>query len=208
MKHIKKFNELNRSTYLSASNKLRDKGHINRSLNLRDHASNISSEDEFTFYRVSMPQWTKEDFLKNILVSKIKDIVLLKIPEKITSTDYSKTNNRSLIDKISGRNKEGVVSSSTLFNNVSIKVTFDNGEVYLKNVGKEDEINDTTYLQAELPEFGDAFFGGSDSRERERMGIIFTRRKDALKFVKICNDKIKEFTGEKRFLNVNDYYKD
>jgi hypothetical protein len=51
MKHIRKFEELDYSTYISAADKLEDFGQIDRSKELRTHAVNMSRKevDEMTF---------------------------------------------------------------------------------------------------------------------------------------------------------------
>lgn len=184
MKHLKKFEELNKSTYLSAADTLQDKGHINRSDKLRKFASDIIvSDDDFTFYL----NRSHSTVNPKMLVAKITDINVNKVPNIITSEP-----NRSIIDKFKGRNTEDVEVIDSY--NLELEVIFSNGVTFNKNVG-----NIYKRLNNEASS-----------------NIIFETRADALKFVRICNDYIKDNVNihkkyapvDVEYLNVNDFYKD
>lgn len=187
MKHLRKFEELNKGTYLSAADKLQSKGHVNRANKLKDFAADIIvSDDDFTFY-INRSHSTINP--KNI-VAKITDIHINRIPVK-----YSTEPNRTLMDKIKGRNKE---NTETLDHyNLSIEVKFSDGTVFQRAIGTE-------HLQE--------LYGGSSIIN----SIIFTTRKDAFKFVNICNEYIKNNVKKHSFyspvtinyLKVNDFYRD
>lgn len=197
MKHLKKFEELNKSTYLSAADKLQDKGHVNRADKLRNFASDIIvSDDNFTFYiNRSHSTGFRTLFLnKNLnpklLVGKITDIHINKVPNVQTSEPK-----RSLIDKFKGRNIDNIEVIDSY--NLELEVVFSNGITFNKNVGVE-------HLQETF------------TPEETISDIIFETRADALKFVRICNDYIKNNTKthsqyapvDIKYLKVNDFYKD
>lgn len=184
MKHLKKFEELNKSTYLSAASKLLASDHKNRAKALTDFASDmIVSDDDFTFY-VNRGHSTVNP---KTIVAKITDIEIERRPK----THWSKPD-RTFIDKVRGRNNKEV--EVTDYYNLSLHVKFSDGSFYIKEIGTE-------HLQEDL---------------NDRIHhIIFTTRKDAVKFVKLCNDYIKENTKKHNFyapvtikyLNVNDFYR-
>lgn len=186
MKHLKKFEELNKATYLSAADKLSTKGHKNRANALRDYAKDIIvSNDDFTFY----VNRGHETVNPKIEVAKITDIEIEKLP-----ISYKYRPERSFSDKIMRRNKE---ENEVLDHyNLILVVKFSNGKVYKKEIGTE-HISEV--------------FGGS---REEWLPIIFTTRQDAVKFVRICNAKIDELLKHSFYkpmdvkpLNVNDFYK-
>ena len=192
MKHLKKFEELNKDTYLSAANKLRAKGHENRAENLEDHAKKIIvSDDELTYYKTIRNAGSNLSIKvtnPKFITGKITDIEVSREPHKT----YSKPD-RSVKDRILGKNKNDVATLQ--YYNLFLDITFSNGDFFKIPFGVE-------HLQE--------FFGGGYPT------LMFETRRDAVKFVKLCNDKINEYTKKSNFyrpmdtniLRANDFYKE
>ncbi len=187
MKHLKKFEELNKSTYLSAADKLEDKGHTNRANSLRDYAKDIIvSDDDFTFY-INRGHSTVNP---KVIVAKITDIKIDKEP-----ISHKSAPKRTVVDRLKGRNKDEVTTLDHY--NLNLEVKFSDGTKFEKNIGVE-------HLQE--------IYGG----QPRISSIKFTTRKDAVKFINICNEYIKNNTKKGSFyapvdikyLSVNDFYKD
>ena len=102
MKHLKKFEELNKQTYLSAADKLRVKGHDSRAKDLEDHASKIIvSDDDFVYYK-NIANSGKVTIPK-LITGKITDMNITKEPYHT----YSKPS-RTLKDRVFGDNKDDI----------------------------------------------------------------------------------------------------
>ncbi len=186
MKHLKKFNELNKETYVSAIDGLEKKGHNKRAHVMKDYIKDrVVSDDEFKFYRNRGAKTVNP----KIMVAKIEDIKIIKTPNRKAYKPK-----RSIVDRLKGDNKEEKFITES--NSLSLVVKFTNGEVFKKDIGVE-------HLQE--------FFGGEAGLDSEP--ILFTSRKDAVKFTNICNEKIEELKN-KHFpvsvnkLIVNDFYRD
>ena len=191
MKHLKKFEELNKQTYLSAADKLRNKGHDSRAKDLEDHASKIIvSDDELTYYRTIKNYGGGVSKVTNpkLITGKITDMNITKEPYHT----YSKPS-RTLKDRVFGDNKDDIKTLE--YYELFLDIKFSNGDNFKLPIGIE-------HLQEEF--FGDGY-----------ETLIFSSRRDAVKFVKLCNDKINDYKKSSNFyrpmevklLNVNDFYK-
>ena len=57
MKYLKKFNELNSSTYLDASTKLNNFGHKKMAANLKDYGLKVADKEKIEMYVVQRGVW-------------------------------------------------------------------------------------------------------------------------------------------------------
>lgn len=185
MKHLKAFEELDRDTYFNAANKLDRFGHNKRAENIRKHASQIKHNEEEFSYYTSSTY-------TSVVNPIMKNDTIAKMKIELTKDIKHTEPKRSIMNRIKGDNKD--IVSEHIGDIYKLVVTMSKGDVF------DFEICNIKFLEF--------FFGPKEI-------IQFKDRKEAYKFVKMCNNFIREEIGktipinaEVNTLNVNDFYKE